>query len=643
MHPSLRSSVRFCASAGGFGRWLQCACLCAAAVGAAGCHRHNYNSGYGVAWVTLTSEPGNFASYVVNIDSVTLTDAKGHTYTALANVEPIDLVKLGNVAELWGSATIPDDTYVSAAITLDYTTAAISVLVNGVPQKATVTGPTGSAVKTVTTIVKFDAAQPLVIAPSYATSNAVRLAIDFDLPASNSVDFATTPAAVTVHPFLTAGGAASDTKLIRVRGPLVNSSVTLGTYTVYERPFYDEVSNIGTLTIFNGQSTIYTVNGTTYVGAPGLTALSQSSAGSTLTSAYTTFEPTPTPTGMAGKFNSVYVLAGSSLESFYTENLSGVVIARNGNTLTVRGATVYGATAHLANGYFGYQDTDAQVLLGPGTIVTAEGNAALGTLDYRSIGVGQLITAIGTYSLSSAGVVSLDATSPTAGQVRLQSTQAFGQLLSASAGNAAVTLQALDIWPAGVFNFAGSGATSAQDAAAANFQINTGATDLSGTAAGTPVWADGFVNAFGAAPPDFNAVDVNLEAVVPASLQVQWTSPGTATPFTGLSSSGFSIDLGNASLASAVIAIGAESIDLRTLPASPQVVPTATAVSTTFSPLFAVGSAAAGISGFSSFPSFVTDLNTAVTGSAPVIDLQARGLYDRSTNTFIADTVDVVL
>ncbi len=637
MHSSIRSLPRAA------GRVLKAFCVGAIVAVAVGCSSHNYNSGYGVAWVTLTAEPGAFASYIVNIDSVTLTDTAGNTYTALATIEPVDLVKLGNVAELWGSATIPDDTYVSATVVLDYTNAGIYVARGGVPEKATVVGPTGAAVTTQTFTIKFDPANPLVIKASYATSNAARLALDFNLPASNSINMATAPATVTVTPFMTAGALPADAKLIRIRGPLLNSSVDLGTYTIYERPFHDEVNTIGSLTIFNGASTVYTLNGTNYVGTPGLTALSQTSAGTTLTLAYTTFEPTTTPTGIAGKFNSVYVVAGSSLESFYTQNLSGQVIARSGNTLTVRGGTLFGSTISLTNGYFGFEQADSQVLVGPTTIVTEEGVASPGTLNYNSIGVGQYIDAIGTYSKSSSGLVTLDATTANSGQVRVQPTQAYGQLLTGAAGTATMTLQALGGWPASVFNFAGNGTTSAQDSNAAAYRVNTGATDLSGTAAGTSLWADGYVNGFGAAPPDFNATAVTQEAAVPASLRVTWSGSGTAAPFTGLSSGGFAVDLTNTSLASAVIQIGPESIDLHSLPASPQVVPTTVATSATFAPDYALGSAAAGISTFNSFASFVTALNSGLTATTAAVSLEARGLYNRSTNTFTADTVNVVL
>jgi len=102
---------------------------------------------------------------------------------------------------------------------------------------------------------------------------------------------------------------AFDTKPIRVRGPLINSSLGVDTYTVYVQPFYDEVNrgSLGTLSIFNDpNATVYTISGTTYVGTPGLSALSQTSAGSTLTAAYTTYKPTPTLNAS--------VTAGSSLQ-----------------------------------------------------------------------------------------------------------------------------------------------------------------------------------------------------------------------------------------------------------------------------------------------------------------------------------------
>ena len=63
--------------------------------------------------------------------------------TAIAAPETVDFTKLDNIAELWSAPSIPNDTYTSATITLDYTNASISVMVNGVPVKATVVDTDG--------------------------------------------------------------------------------------------------------------------------------------------------------------------------------------------------------------------------------------------------------------------------------------------------------------------------------------------------------------------------------------------------------------------------------------------------------------------------------------------------------------------
>ena len=223
------------------------ALVCACAVFAAGCHRNNLTSGYGVVWLTLTDTPGDFASYIVNVDSITFTRNDGAVVTALATAETVDFAKLSNYAELWGSAIVPIGTYLSASIVLDYTNADIVAMVDGKPQQATLlsaASDAGTALTTVTVLVTFDPANPLVVAPTYATTAAQRLAIDFNLAASTlSVNLGTTPVQVHVQPYLTAAIAPPDNKPIRIRGPLINSNVPVGTYSVYVRPFYDEANN----------------------------------------------------------------------------------------------------------------------------------------------------------------------------------------------------------------------------------------------------------------------------------------------------------------------------------------------------------------------------------------------------------------
>jgi hypothetical protein len=632
-----------------YARQFSSALICAAAVIAAGCHHNNYTSGYGIGWVTLSDTPGDFTSYIVNVDSVTLTGTTVGVVTAVATVETVDFTKLKNISELWSAASIPNDTYTSATITLDYTSANISVMVNGVPQKATVQDTTGAAVTTQTINVTFDKQHQFTITPTLSSSSAVRLAIDFDLAASNVVNLATNPATVTVKPFMTVATSAPDNKPVRVRGPLINSDVSLGTYTVYVRPFFDEVDSLGILTIFNDANTVYQINGTNYVGTPGIAALSQLSAGSTMTAAYTTYEPTPTlnPAVTAGKFNSTYVIGGSTLEDYYTQGLEGDVIARSGNTVTLLGSTL-----QLNDGVSSYNDSpNAVVLLGPSTIVTAEDNTTLTGLDYHSVAVGQHIIARGIYSLPASGVVTLDATgnsSTNTGSVRIQSTELWGSLVSSASGSLVLDLQTIENWPVSDYDFTGNGAGAVLPAA---YAVNSGALALpAGAVAGSPLWVDGFMTPFGSAPPDFNAFSLNAEVSVTATLQVDWTSAGTTTPFATLTGTGLTVDLSNANYSAGVIRIGSESINLKSLPATqivPQAAPAATAgLPAAFLPLFAIG----GLTGtdsttitvFNSFATFAAQLPVSIAAATPALHLVATGTYNRGNNTFTASRIDVV-
>jgi len=632
-------------------------CACAFGLAAAGCHNDNQDSGFGVAWTTLTTtdDAGQFTSYLVTIDSVVMVGALNGEVGAIEVPETVDFTKLTNLSELWATASLPVDTYSQAIITLDYTSAQISVLVNGAPVKVNVVDPTGAAVTTVAVTVNLDPQGGLVLQPTFATSNALRLAFNFDMTASNKVNMTTSPPTVTVEPYMSVATTAADSKLIRVRGPLINSSTSLSTYTVVVRPFFDEVNSLGIDTIFNDANTIYTYGGLTYVGAPGITALSQASAGSTITAAFCTFEPTPTPQAgvIAGIFHSVYVVAGSTLEDFFTEGLEGDVIARSGNTLTIRGGTLDANAAEVIQ----YEDLDSQVLLGPATQVTADGVSTFGTLNSNSIAVGQHITARGLYSVNAAGVTVLDSTgsSVDTGSVRLQSTELFGTLNSTASGSLQLNVQNIENYPVSVYNFAGNGVSAAQDPVAANFTVNTGALTLPAAAPGDPLWVDGYVAPFGTAPPAFTAFSVNAEPAVPATLAVVWTGTGTAAPFATLTPTGLTIDLTNAAFGSGQLRIGADAINLTTLSATPNIVPAVAVPAATtglplFNPRFSVGAAAnpdvatnTPITSFITFAAFVTQLNTTFATPTPATQFVARGMYDNTSNTFTASSIDVVL
>src|SRR2546423_11358079 len=253
--------------------------------------------------------------------------------------------------------------------------------------------------------------------------------------------------------------------------------------------------------------------------------------------------------GITPGFHATAVYAGTSLESPVADHISGVVSARSGNTLTVRGATfltppVFGTASYTAS-----YVNNATVTIGSATVVSEDGVAASG-LTPAAISVGQELDVSGQGSVDSSGNVSLDATACSSAppcQVRLASTRIWGTLNSATPGSALLDVLSLGNFAPAGFNFAGTG--SAAPANPSAYALNTGALDESGTAPSTLLQVDGIVNAFGSAPPDFTASAITAGTATEQRLVVEWINGGGATaPFTSASSSGLVVDLSNAAL-----------------------------------------------------------------------------------------------
>jgi hypothetical protein len=273
-------------------------------------------------------------------------------------------------------------------------------------------------------------------------------------------------------------------------------------------------------------------------------------------------------------------------------------------------------------------------------------------LNYNSISVGQHVIARGIYSLPASGVTTLDATgssSTNTGSVRLETTELFGTVVSSGAGGVVLDLANIEYWPVSIYDFAGNGAAGVTPTA---YEINSGTLALpAGTVTGGPLWVDGISAPFGSAPPDFLATSLNAEPSVPARLQVAWTA-GTTTPFATLTASGLTIDLANTHLGPAVIEIGAETIQLKSLAATPNIVPQPAPAVTAglppvFLPSYAIGNLSATantttITVFNSFAPFVTQIPKSVVAATPALQFVAMGVYNRATNTFTASSIDVV-
>ena len=469
--------------------------------------------------IGITDAEGDFVSYGVDIVSITLTKASGVVVETLPLRTRVDFAQYTEMTEFVTAATIPSGIYTGAKIRLDYSTADIRVEdASGQAVAATVKDQNGQPITTLDLIVKLDDRAALVIVPGVPA----HLTLDFNLKASNTVNTGVSPPVVTVQPFLVAQVNQEDPKTHRIRGPLKSVNPGTSSYQVVLCPYHRLTGDFGTLTVITTQDTIFEIDGLSYKGAEGLSKLAA--------------KPFGTATVAIGdqhmglrRFVAQEVYAGSSVPFGTNDAVTGSVIARNGDSLTLRGATLV-----RRDGTVIFND-NVKIELADSTIVTGQGtHGSVYTID--DISVGQHISAFGTLS-GSPGSYVLDAKQ---GLVRMQVTVLTGTVNSLSSGTLNINLQTINGRDVSLFDFAGTGSPG-NDANPADYEVSTGTLSLSGLSSGSPVRVRGLVRPFGTAPPDFTAWTVINTAALPALLFFDW-DPASAGPFSSLSSAGMTLN-----------------------------------------------------------------------------------------------------
>jgi hypothetical protein len=585
-------------------------------------------SGCGTAMVSLTDQPGDFVSYIVNVDSLTLTRSDGTVVQTVPVTTQVDFTQLVNLSEIVSADQIPAGRYVSATLTLDYTGATIVVATSGgdvtVPAADILNGATGQPLTgPVTLTLSLNSDDQLVIDPG-AIAN---LALDFNLLASNTVNLAASPITVTVNPVLTASLAPDATKPLHVRGPLASVSTSAGDYVIDVRPFMDDSDTTGQLTIATTSSTTYQINGQSYTGSAGLAQLATLATG-TLTSAYGTWN------GSAGTFTASQVLVGAEVEGSTTSSVEGTVLARSGDSLTLANGLVFDRPLEGSPGESFEREVSATI--GAGTTVIEEGQA--GSFTASDISVGQRLLLTGTAGTDSSGNPTLDATSGTA---LLLPTSGLGVVSASGTGAATVTLEELGGIDASSLDFTGTGASALQDASASSYQISLPSSiSTAATAAGAVAGFTGFVTPFGAAPPDFAATTWLSYSQTQAVFDIEWAPPGVAAPFATLT--GSELLLASSTLkasASDAVRIGEVAVDPGTSTAGLELAPDMTG---TAGQSFAImHQQSRTVDEFSTFNDLATALATDLNGTTTVLRVVAEGSY--ASGTLTADHVIVVL
>ena len=588
---------------------------------------------YGTAVISVQDTSGQFLSYSVGIDSITLTRSDGIVVEPLSTPQSVDFTQITNIAELLGSPALPIGSYVSASITLDYTEASIWIDENGVPVALAPVDPTGTVMTASVITVTFDPNNPLVINSQQST----RLVLDLNLAASNTVVTTTSPQEVVIQPFMYATPAPVDSTPMRARGLYVTEMSVASGFIMNARPFIDQISALGAETVNTTAQTYFNIDGNVYVGAAGLAALATQPE-NTLVVAYGTLGDLA---GITPTFNATSVYAGLIVQSPLDDEITGVVSARSGDTLTVAGGTYFTTLDQLQ--FF----PSATVTLSSNTLVSVDGTAATG-ITSNSVSVGQQVMIFGQGTIDSANdTLAMDAT---AGAVRLQPTRLWGTLNSATPGSASLNLLTLQNFDPTGFSFAGTGASAAQNANPAAYVVNTGADDQSGSAAGTVLQVDGLVTAFGTAPPDFTATAVTFGSQTQQELVVIWNGTGATAPFANTNyAAGLIVNLSSTNISGThYIATGPSTVDLSTLPSSP-LITTANVPQNNLQ--LAIGLPTSGVtegtgtsvSMTNSLTNFDTALSAAFNGTNAIYSLVAVGQYDSATNTFNATKININL
>ncbi len=284
--------------------------------------------------------------------------------------------------------------------------------------------------------------------------------------------------------------------------------------------------------------TRFEVNGATLIGTAGLNAIGHLVVDTPIVAQGSVTQRTLTANT---------VLAGTSVPWANGDVVSGVVTARNGNTLTVKGAAI-----DFADGTHAFRSVFT-VLVADGTGVSAFG-VDQASRNIGAISVGQRIVAFGAMT----GSATLDAT---AGRVRMVITGLTGNVLQVNP--LVVDLVELGGLHPGAFNFSGTGTSSVTDSNAAAYTIDTSTLSLTNVEVGDVVRVRGLVQPFGDSPPAFRArtvIDVDTDSIG-AWLSANWRATGgAATPFVSVAPDDLEVDLSDAQHALALLGIPGNTV-----------------------------------------------------------------------------------
>ena len=469
--------------------------------------------------IALTDAPGDFETYAVDVVSLKLTRQDGAVIETLPLTPRVDFAQYVEDTEFLTAATVPSGIYTHVEMVLDYNNADIRVDDGSNIIPVTAQDKNGSPISTLNMNVQFPALKRLIIAPGIPA----HVTLDFDLKASNDVDL--TAQTVTVDPLLIAEANPQTPKIHRARGPLISVDTQNDSFRIHIRPFVHVRGQFGRLNVFTDASTYFEIDGMEYTGSAGIAALDT--------------KPVATAIVIEGdwvvgtrRFKAREVYAGSSVAYGTKDVVRGSVVARSGDVLTVRGASLVRADGTLI-----FND-NVTVTLANSTIITKQRN---GSANKDDISVGQRVLVMGTLG-PDLNNPSLDASQ---GLARMLFTDLAATVNVVNPGQLVLDVQRINGRNIALYDFSGTGGSN-PDSDGANYRVDTGSLSLAGINTGTPVRVRGFVVPFGlAATDDFTAQTVVNLDTVPGLMLVDW-NPATAAPFISIDNASAVINMAGA-------------------------------------------------------------------------------------------------
>jgi hypothetical protein len=570
--------------------------------------------------IGLTDAESNFAAYDVDVVSLTLTKQNGAVVDTLPVMTRVDFAQYVEMTEFLTAATIPAGRYVKATIELDYTHANIQVQrPDGTAVRVdtdNIRDEFGSTITRLTTTVHLQGRNALTIAPGIPA----HLTLDFDLSASNHVDLTDTDSPVLiVKPTLMADVNAENPKIHRLRGPLKEINPADGTFSLIIRPFIHVISGgddrFGTLKVVTNASTFYDINGEMYQGGAGLAEME-------LQQVLTAVVVIGDLNIATRQFEASQVYAGSSVPGGTLDVITGNVIRRSGNQLTVRGATLIRASGSVV-----FND-EVNILLDQlerDTTVSRQLSTDL--YDSQDISVGQRIMVFGE--------LSDDEKQLNAAHVRMLLTTIKGNLVFAESGTVSVDLTAIDSRNIDLFDFTGTGAIS--DANPAEYVVDVAGLNTDGLDTATPLKIRGFVTPFDHAADvaDFEARTL-IDVSKTKGLMIATWNPASPDAISNITESNFTLNLDGIGLFHHLNRAGVV-VDLAEMD-DPPIISTQNDIKGVFQ---IVQGESRQI--FFTFDGFAAELAQRLDAGSEVTSIISRGLFDDAIAIFSADLVIVAL